>query len=98
MILRGNKRYSQVRVLPQQGIDVNINNTAVAQNSLTDVNLTLVDQNGGQVPFTQTGTELEVNAVGGGLFDLEINVDGVLKQTIPLDSQDNNVINVNLYS
>ena len=81
-------------------IDVTINGITVANDAVSDVALTLVDQNGGDVPFTQTGNELEVNVAGGGdtLFDLEINVDGVLKSTIPLDSQDNNIINVNLYS
>ena len=85
-------------VLPTNKIDVTINGIIVADDAVSDVALTLVDQNGGQLPFTQTGTELEVTVGGGGLFDLEINVDGVLKQTIPLDSQENNVINVNLYS
>lgn len=85
-------------VLPTNEIDVTINGITVADDVISDVALTLVDQNGDDVPFTQTGAELEVNTGGGGLFDLEINVDGVLKQTIPLDSQENNVINVNLYA
>lgn len=83
---------------PPTPIDVTINGTIVADDAVSDVALTLVDQNGDQLPFTQTGTELEVEVGGSGLFDLEINVDGVLKQTIQLDSQENNVINVNLYS
>lgn len=62
MILHQGKRYNQVRVLNPTSLDVNINGTTVVNDTLTDVNLTLVDQNGDDVPFTQTGTELEVES------------------------------------
>lgn len=61
MILHQGKRYNQVRVLNPTPLDVNINGTTVVNDTLTDVNLTLVDQNGDDVPFAQTGTELEIN-------------------------------------
>lgn len=47
-------------VVPTNKIDVIINGTIVADDAVSDVALTLVDQNGGQLPFTQTGTEIKV--------------------------------------
>ena len=61
MILHQGKRYNQVRVLNPTPLDVNINGTTVVNDTLTDVDLTLVDQDGENVPFTQTGTKLEIN-------------------------------------
>ena len=47
-------------VLPTNEIDVTINGITVAEDAVSDVALTLVDQNSNQVPFTQTGNEIKV--------------------------------------
>ena len=47
-------------ILPTNEIDVTINGITVVDDAVSDVALTLVDQNGDDVPFTQTGNELEV--------------------------------------
>ena len=47
-------------ILPTNEIDVTINGITVANDAISDVALTLVDQNGDDVPFVQTGNELEV--------------------------------------
>lgn len=91
MIIIGGKKYREVRY-GTNPIDVTINGITVADDAVSDVNLTLVDQNGDDVPFTQTGTELKVNTE----FDLEINLYGNLIQTITLNSQEDNVININI--
>ena len=59
MIIIGGKKYREVRY-GTNPIDVTINGITVADDAVSDVNLTLVDQNGDDVPFTQTGTELEI--------------------------------------
>lgn len=89
MIIIGGKKYREVRY-GTNPIDVTINGITVADDAVSDVALTLVDQNGDDVHFTQTGTELEVNTA----FDLEINLNGNLTQTITLNSQENNIINL----
>ena len=77
-------------------IDVNINGITVANDASTDVELTLVDQDGNDVAFTQTGNDLEVTI--SAMFTHIINVDGVEKSNLTLDSSEDNTINVNLYS
>ncbi len=59
MIEFNGKKYSEVRV-GGLGLDVNINSIPVATDAVNDVNLTLKDQDGNDVAFTQVGDALEV--------------------------------------
>lgn len=78
----------------QTHIDVFINDIEVASDATDDVELTLVDGGGNPVPFTQVGTELEVS-IGSTIFDVEVNVNGILVDSFSLDSSDDNTININ---
>ena len=136
MIIIDGKKYREVRY-GTKPFNVNVNGITVVNDTLTNVNLTLVDQNGDDVPFTQTGTELEipdatitldsepfltvasgsttditlededgnpVNPIGGDgstiivptNFELEIYFTNQFQQSITLNSQENNIVNINL--
>lgn len=73
MIIHQGKRYNQVRVLNPTPLDVTINGTIVADDAVSDVALTLVDQNGDDVSFTQAGTELEVELPQDLFWQLNFN-------------------------